>query len=136
MYPGQLFALKADVTKEESITKAIDQVIAEAGALHGMVVNAGRTNHKSALDFASEEIEALIAVNLFGAFCTARTAARVFIKHGVKGAIVFTVSMEVGVRNMVHTLAMEWATFGIRLNSVSPGLVKTAMTYWVERQAD
>jgi hypothetical protein len=37
---------------------------------------------------------------------------------------------------MTHTLAMEWAQYGIRVNSVSPGLVKTAMTYWVEKQAD
>jgi len=34
-----------------------------------------------------------------------------------------------GVRNMTHTLAMEWAKYGIRVNSVSPGLVNTAMTY-------
>lgn len=41
-----------------------------------------------------------------------------------------------GVRNMAHTLAMEWAPHGIRVNSVSPGLVKTAMTYWVPQQED
>mgnify|MGYP004508719443 CR=1 FL=1 len=41
-----------------------------------------------------------------------------------------------GVKNMTHTLAMEWAQYGIRVNSVSPGLVKTAMTYWVEQQPD
>lgn len=41
-----------------------------------------------------------------------------------------------GVRNMTHTLAMEWAQYNIRVNSVSPGLVKTAMTYWVEQQSD
>lgn len=37
---------------------------------------------------------------------------------------------------MTHTLAMEWAKYGIRVNSVSPGLVKTAMTYWVPQQPD
>lgn len=41
-----------------------------------------------------------------------------------------------GVRNMTHTLAMEWAKHGIRVNSVSPGLVNTAMTYWVPQQPD
>jgi NAD(P)-dependent dehydrogenase (short-subunit alcohol dehydrogenase family) len=41
-----------------------------------------------------------------------------------------------GVRNMVHTLAMEWAQYNIRVNSVSPGLVNTAMTYWVPQQPD
>jgi len=37
---------------------------------------------------------------------------------------------------MTHTLAMEWAPHNIRVNSVSPGLVNTAMTYWVPQQED
>lgn len=37
---------------------------------------------------------------------------------------------------MTHTLAMEWAQHGIRVNSVSPGLVNTAMAYWVPQQPD
>ncbi|KAJ5671565.1 NAD(P)-binding protein [Penicillium longicatenatum] len=152
-FPGQLFALQADVTNEASISTAVDKIVEEAGALHGMVVNAGRTNHKSALDFTTEEIESLFSVNLFGAFYTARCAARAFIKLGIKGAIVFTASMasyrpnkrvpstpygasKAGIRNMTHTLAMEWAQHGIRVNSVSPGLVNTAMTYWVPQQPD
>lgn len=58
-----------------------------------MVVNAGRTHHKAALDFTKEDIETLFNVNLFGAFYTARAAARAFIKLGIKGSIVFTASM-------------------------------------------
>ncbi|KAJ4362046.1 hypothetical protein N0V83_010988 [Neocucurbitaria cava] len=152
-FPGQLFALQADVTKEESIQAAIDKVIEQAGALHGMVCNAGRTKHKAALDFTTEEIDQLWGVNLYGSFYSARCAARAFIKQGVKGSIVFTASMasyrpnkrvpsapygasKAGVRNMTHTLAMEWAQYNIRVNSVSPGLVNTAMTYWVPQQPD
>ena len=45
---------------------AVDQIVAESGALHGMVVNAGRTNHKSALDFTQAEIETLFNVNVSG----------------------------------------------------------------------
>ncbi|KAF1360925.1 NAD(P)-binding protein [Lizonia empirigonia] len=152
-YPGQIFAIQADVTKEESIQAAVDKILSGAGGLHGMVCNAGRTKHKPALDFTTEEIDQLWGVNLYGTFYSARCAARAFIKQGVKGSIVFTASMashrpnkrvpsapygasKAGVKNMAHTLAMEWAQYGIRVNSVSPGLVKTAMTYWVEQQPD
>ncbi|KAI4859548.1 hypothetical protein F4820DRAFT_439432 [Hypoxylon rubiginosum] len=153
IFPGKLRSQTANVTDEASITAAINKIVAEAGAIHGMVCNAGRTNHKAALDFTKEEIEALFSVNLFGAFYTARAAARAFIKLDIKGSIVFTASMasyrpnkrvpsapygasKAGVRNMTHTLAMEWAKYGIRVNSISPGLVRTAMTYWVPQQPD
>ncbi|KAF5865915.1 hypothetical protein ETB97_001983 [Aspergillus alliaceus] len=157
-YPRKLLALSADVTEEETITAAVDKFISEAGALHGMVVNAGRTHHKAALDFTKEEVENLFNVNLFGAFHTARGAVRAFIKLEVKGSIVFTASMasyrpikangfgrvpsapygasKAGIRNVTLTLAMEWAQHGIRVNSVSPGLVKTAMAYCVPQQPD
>ncbi|KAH7020234.1 hypothetical protein EDB80DRAFT_702648 [Ilyonectria destructans] len=39
------------------------------------------------------------------------------------------------VRNMTHTLGMQWA-HGIRVNSISPGFVKTAMTYFVDQAPD
>jgi hypothetical protein len=115
-YPGHLFALTANVTLEESITAAVDKIVEEAGAIHGMVVKAGRTNHKAALDFTQENTEALFSVNvsshmmgaplscrfyckltlqsqLFGAFYTARAAARAFIKLNIKGSVVFTAFM-------------------------------------------
>jgi NAD(P)-dependent dehydrogenase (short-subunit alcohol dehydrogenase family) len=52
------------VTKEDSVQAAVDKIVAESGALHGIVVNAGRTNHKPALDFTQAEIEALFNVNV------------------------------------------------------------------------
>lgn len=60
----RLKSIQADITKEASVTAAIDKVIEEQGAIHGMVVNAGRTNHKAALDFSEEEILALFSVNV------------------------------------------------------------------------
>lgn len=90
---------------------------------------------------------------VFGAFSCAQIAARKFTQLGIKGSIIFTASMtsyrpnragpsapyggtKAAVRNMAHTLAMEWAVHGIRVNSVSPGFVRTAMTRKIESAED
>ncbi|KAF3918140.1 hypothetical protein ABW21_db0209714 [Orbilia brochopaga] len=101
-YPKQLIALKADVRDESEMAAAVDKIVEEAGTLSGMVVNAGITNHKAALDFTKEEVERLFSINLFGSFYCARVAARTFIKLGVKGSIVFTASMASYRPNKVH----------------------------------
>jgi NAD(P)-dependent dehydrogenase (short-subunit alcohol dehydrogenase family) len=160
MEPGEDFALlskkhpnfqyiQTDVTSDESIEAALDKIIETEGRLDGMVANAGMTKHQPALNFSREEVLKLFNLNVFGAFACAQIAARKFIKLGIKGSIVFTASMtsyrpnraapsapyggtKGAVRNMTHTLAMEWAKHGIRVNSISPGFVRTAMTYYVE----
>lgn len=63
-FPDKLFAVHTDVTQELSISAAVDKIINEASALHGMVANAGRTKHKPALEFTDEEIEALFSINV------------------------------------------------------------------------
>ncbi|ETN39663.1 uncharacterized protein HMPREF1541_05889 [Cyphellophora europaea CBS 101466] len=145
--------VKCDVTSEPSVSAAIESIIAQSGALHGMVANAGMTKHQPALNFTSAQLDQLFNLNVFGAYHCATAAARAFIRLGVKGSIVFTSSMtsyrpnraapsapygatKAAVRNMTHTLAMEWAGHGIRVNSVSPGFVRTAMTYHLERSSD
>jgi NAD(P)-dependent dehydrogenase (short-subunit alcohol dehydrogenase family) len=148
-----LKSLTCDVTSDESIETALDKIIEAEGAIHGLVANAGMTKHQPALDFTREQVEQLFKLNVFGAFSCAQIAARKFIKLGIKGSIVFTASMtsyrpnraapsapyggtKGAVRNMTHTLAMEWAKHGIRVNSISPGFVRTAMTYYVEKSPD
>lgn len=46
-FPGRLLAKTADVTKEDSITTVVEAIVEESSALHGMVVNAGRTKSQS-----------------------------------------------------------------------------------------
>ncbi|KAL6410531.1 hypothetical protein AUP68_06957 [Ilyonectria robusta] len=152
-FPGRLEYIQADVTNEESVANALDQILAAKGRFDGMIANAGATKHQPALDFTMEQVEKLFRLNVFGAWNCATAAARVFIKTKTKGSIVFTASMtsyrpnraapsapyggtKGAVRNMTHTLAMEWAQYGIRVNSISPGFVKTALTYYVETSPD
>ncbi|KAL3428717.1 hypothetical protein BDV09DRAFT_190717 [Aspergillus tetrazonus] len=151
--PKRFSSIQTDVTSEESVQAALDQIVSEQGRLDGMIANAGATKHQPALDFSMDQVKRLFELNVFGAWNCATAAAKTFIKLGIKGSIVFTASMtsyrpnraapsapyggtKAAVRNMTHTLAMEWAKHGIRVNSISPGFVKTALTYYVETSPD
>ena len=152
-YPGRLKHKIMDVTDETSVQRTMDDVVDSEGAIHGMICNAGMTKHQSALDFSMEDVERMFNLNVFGSYSCATKAAKTMIKLGIKGSIVFTASMtsyrpnraapsapyggtKAAVRNMAHTMAMEWAQHGIRVNSISPGFVRTAMTYYVDTAPD
>ncbi|TDZ15665.1 putative NADP-dependent mannitol dehydrogenase [Colletotrichum orbiculare MAFF 240422] len=152
-FPGRLDFQHCDVTSYQSVEAALEAVVAAKGRLDGMVANAGATKHKPALEFTPDEFDRLFKLNVNGSWNCATAAARTFIKLGAKGSIVFTASMtsyrpnraapsapygatKGAIRNMTHTLAMEWAQHGIRVNSISPGFVKTALTYYVETSPD
>lgn len=151
--PKRLHYLHCDVTNEESVIKAVDQIVEQAGRIDGMIANAGMTKHQPALNFDRPQLDKLFNLNVFGAYFCATAAAKKFIELGIKGSIVFTASMtsyrpnraapsapyggtKAAVRNMAHTLAMEWAKHGIRVNSISPGFVRTQMTYFVDQSPD
>ena len=91
--PGKFEYIHVDVTSEESVTKAIDEVVAKSGRFDGMISNAGMTRHLPALDFSMAQVEQLFKLNVFGAWNCATVAARSFIKTKTKGSIVFTASM-------------------------------------------
>lgn len=151
--PKRVHYLHCDVTAEDSVSRAMDQIVAQSGRIDGMVANAGATKHQPALNFDRAQLEQLFNLNVYGAYFCATAAAKKFIELGIKGSIVFTASMtsyrpnraapsapyggtKGAVRNMAHTLAMEWAQHGIRVNSISPGFVRTQMTYFVDKAAD
>ncbi|GAT20653.1 short chain alcohol dehydrogenase [Aspergillus luchuensis] len=114
-YPNFRY-IQTDVTSEESIEKAVNQIVEETGRIDGLVANAGMTKHQPALKFERPELERMFNLN-----------AAPSAPYGATKA---------AVRNMCHTLAMEWSKHGIRVNSISPGFVRTAMTYYVETAPD
>ncbi|KAJ5626243.1 hypothetical protein N7510_002552 [Penicillium lagena] len=148
-YPNFRY-IQTDVTSEESVQKAIDQVVQETGRIDGLVANAGMTKHQPALNFDRPELEKLFNLNVFGAYFCAQVVARKFIELGIKGSIVMTSSMTSYRPNRVRPNAIILKIFlvdyiqtgcsfcphGIRVNSISPGFVRTAMTYYVEKSPD
>ncbi|KAL8951948.1 MAG: hypothetical protein Q9222_002100 [Ikaeria aurantiellina] len=90
------------------------------GHLDGFIANAGMTKHQPALEFSEEQLHQIFDLNV----CQNPAPSAPY--GGTKAAI----------RNMAHTLAMEWAPHGIRVNSVSPGFVRTQMTTYMEGSED
>ncbi|KAL8677489.1 MAG: hypothetical protein Q9186_006088 [Xanthomendoza sp. 1 TL-2023] len=150
---SNLQSIITDVTRKEDIEKAIEEIYASEGRLDGFVANAGMTKHQPAIDFSEEQLTKMFQLNVFGTYHCATSVAQKWIEKRTPGSIVFTASMasyrpnraapsapysgtKAAIRNMAHTLAMEWAPHGIRVNSVSPGFVRTQMTTYMEGSPD
>lgn len=159
---AQKFGVKAkayccNVTDPENIKSCIAQAAQDMGTLDLLFNNAGICHHKEALLCSAGEWKKVIDVNLNGVFFVAQAFANHLIDNGKTGNIVNTASMsgtivnipqcqasynasKAGVVHLTKSLAVELALKGIRVNSISPGYIKTEMTgsvrqdwqdYWI-----
>jgi NAD(P)-dependent dehydrogenase (short-subunit alcohol dehydrogenase family) len=129
--------IEVDVRRRESI----DAAFAETGAPDIVIANAGIAEEEDFLEHAAERWDRILAINLSGAFHTMQAAARVMKGRG--GSIVLTASTnsydgearlaaynasKAGLLGLVHTAANELGPYGIRVNAVCPGLIRTRLT--------
>lgn len=131
-------AIPTDIRLPEQIETAMQRIKDEFGRLDILVNNAGGQFVTPARDLNNKGFETVIRNNLIGSWQMTRAVADHFmLAHG--GSIVFvtacvrsglsgfvhTAAARGGVLAMMKTLAFEWAEFGIRLNCVAPGTVRT-----------
>uniref|UniRef100_A0A093W0I5 Phenol 2-monooxygenase n=1 Tax=Talaromyces marneffei PM1 TaxID=1077442 RepID=A0A093W0I5_TALMA len=138
---------KVDVSSPESLEKGFAEFQRDfENALDICVPCAGINRHLPFLEFTYKEHHDLVSVNVLGLYFTAQAAAKQMIANGTKhGSIVLVASMashiavrdqlcsaycgtKGAVRSMCPAIAKELAQYGIRVNSVSPGYVRTEMT--------
>jgi meso-butanediol dehydrogenase/(S,S)-butanediol dehydrogenase/diacetyl reductase len=130
--------LKVDVTDVVSISAAF----AETGAPDVVVANAGTSSQHDLTDTPREVWDRIIALNLTGVFQTVKIGANL-MKPRRRGSIVLTASTnsydgeatltaynasKAGVLGILHTAANELGPYGIRVNAVCPGLIRTRLT--------
>jgi len=137
-------ALTLDVLDGDSIDAAVARIVDETGRLDVAVNCAGTGLNKPTVETTDAEFDTVVQTNFGGVFRSCRAEARAMIAAG-GGIIVNIASMSAHVVNhpqrqaiynaskaaIVHytrSLAVEWATDGIRVNSVSPGYTATALT--------
>jgi len=133
--------LHHDVTDEQEWQAAVDKVIDRFGAIDVLVNNAGVFTMGPLATTTLEEYRRVIDINQVGVFlgmkavaghmCARATGSIVNISSvaglkGNAGTIAYTAS-KFAVRGMTKVAAHELAPFGVRVNSVHPGLIDTAM---------
>ncbi|MBI4903039.1 MAG: SDR family oxidoreductase [Acidobacteria bacterium] len=130
--------ISVDVTDKASI----DAAFAQTGAPDVLAVNAGIAPQAPIEETSEGFWRRMIDVNLTGAFLTMQAAAGL-MKPRRTGAIVLTASTnsydgeasliaynasKAGILGILHTAANELGPFGIRINAVCPGLIRTRLT--------
>jgi NAD(P)-dependent dehydrogenase (short-subunit alcohol dehydrogenase family) len=142
----KVLARVCDVSDEKAVDAAFADTLKTLGRVDGCFANAGvsgRAGAKSFVEMSSEEWHRVLKVNLDGAFYTFRAAARHMVERGGGGALVGTASLAAiegaprsehyaatkgAMISMIRALAVEFARYGVRANSILPGWIETDMT--------
>lgn len=146
---GKAIAVKADVSSEIDVEQLFEKTLDAFGRLDILIANSGMQRDASILEMTLEDWNSVIQVNLTGQFLCARAAIRQFVAQGIDtsisraaGKIIHMSSVHEripwaghanyaaskgGVDLLMRTLAQEVAHQRIRINSVAPGAISTAI---------
>jgi NAD(P)-dependent dehydrogenase (short-subunit alcohol dehydrogenase family) len=139
---AKAFAVRCDVSDEADVTAAVRNVVDRLSGIDLLVNNAGIGGPSTTvLDTTLEDFRRVLDVNLIGMFLMSRACAGVmaeggggcivnlgsiFGQQGVANAAAYCASKG-GVALFTHSLALELAPLGIRVNTVAPGNMLTEM---------
>ncbi|MGC4054202.1 MAG: glucose 1-dehydrogenase [Paludibaculum sp.] len=140
--------IQADISKEDQVRTMFAKVIEAFGSVDVLVNNAGIQKPCSTHEIDIADFDRVLGVNLRGAFLCSREAIRHFLSRGGGGVILNNSSVHEiipkpkylpysiskgGMENLTKTMALEYASQGIRVNAVGPGAVVTPInSAWID----
>ena len=140
--------VQGDVSKEQDVVAMVEAAVDGLGGLDVLVNNAGIQISRPSAELSSADFDKVIAVNLRGAFLCAREAIKRYLDDDKPGSIVNVSSVHQvipkpdylgysaskgGMQNMTRTLALEYASNGIRVNGIGPGATVTPINRaWID----
>lgn len=142
-HPESLISVKVDVTNEADVEKMVQTAVDKFGQLDYAFNVAGMSKAGLITEQNYEDWKATVDVDLNGVFLSVKHEARAMKENKNGGAIVNIaslnahvpmyygaayVSAKAGVEMLSKNAALELAQYGIRVNTILPGLVKTPLT--------
>lgn len=144
---SKAITFKADVSKEDQVKLMYEAALKHFGTVDILVANAGLQRDAPMHEMSLSQWQSVIDVNLTGQFLCAREAIREFIRRGKRkevscalGKIIHISSVHevipwAGHANyaaskgaivmLMKSIAQEYASYGIRANSIAPGAIQT-----------
>ncbi|QFY61064.1 SDR family oxidoreductase [Rhizobium grahamii] len=138
-----VIAVAGDIAKPETAERAVREAIERFGRVDTLVNNAGVFLAKPFVDFTQEDYDHNMGVNVAGFFHITQRVAAQMLKQGSGHIVNITTSLvnqpiagvpaalaaltKGGLNSVTQSLAIEYAKSGIRVNAVSPGIIKTPM---------
>lgn len=131
----------ASITDDVAVEAAMQTCIKRFGRVDVLLNNAGISMNKPSLEVTGEEWRRAIDIDLSGVFYCSQAAGKRMVQQG-GGVILSTASMfglisaarraaycasKAAVVSLCKTLAVEWAPHNIRVNSICPGYIQTAL---------
>ena len=130
-----------DVSNKSEVEQMAAAVEKDIGPVDILVNCAGINRLKNALDFTEKEVVDIIHTNLMGVFWCCQAVGRKMVERR-RGKVITISSMlseiawfqrapyaasKGGVRQLIRVLSIEWGPYGITVNAIAPGSIKTPM---------